>query len=62
LRKDENWTSVVELKKGNYNIIMLSAEFVPNENLLTILEKIIYSYKRQSCVISILEMDQRTGL
>lgn len=39
LRKDENWTSVVELKKGNYNIIMLSAEFVPDENFLTILEK-----------------------
>lgn len=39
LRKDENWTSVVELKKGNYNIIMLSAEFVPDENFLTVLEK-----------------------
>ena len=39
LRKDENWTSVVELKKGNYNIIMLSAEFVPDENFLTMLEK-----------------------
>ncbi|KKG16324.1 hypothetical protein EO94_13455, partial [Methanosarcina sp. 2.H.T.1A.3] len=39
LRKDENWTSLVEIKKGNYNIIMLSAEFVPDENFLTILEK-----------------------
>ncbi len=39
LRKDENWTSVVEIKKGNYNIIMLSEEFVPDENFLTMLEK-----------------------
>lgn len=39
LRKDENWTSVVELKKGNYNITMLSEEFVPDENFLTMLEK-----------------------
>lgn len=39
LRKDENWTSVVEIKKGNYNIIMLSEEFVPDENVLAMLEK-----------------------
>ncbi len=39
LRKDENWTSEIELKKGNYNITMLSAEFVPDENFLTMLEK-----------------------
>ena len=39
LRKDENWTSAVEIKKGNYNIIMLSEEFVPDENVLAMLEK-----------------------
>ncbi|BBL66484.1 hypothetical protein MmazTMA_34610 [Methanosarcina mazei] len=43
LRKDENWTSAVEIKKGNYNIIMLSEEFVPDENFLTMLEKITFS-------------------
>ncbi|MHC1756694.1 MAG: UPF0228 family protein [Methanosarcina sp.] len=39
LRKYENWTSLIELKKGNYNIIMLSEEFVPDESFLTMLEK-----------------------
>jgi hypothetical protein len=39
LKKDENWTSEVEIKKGNYNIIMLSEEFTPDENFLTMLEK-----------------------
>ncbi|WP_048066446.1 UPF0228 family protein [Methanosarcina acetivorans] len=39
LRKNENLISEIELKKGNYNIIILSEEFVPDENFLTILEK-----------------------
>ncbi|AKB20633.1 UPF0228 family protein [Methanosarcina sp. WH1] len=49
LRKDENWTSVVELKKGNYNIIMLSEEFVPDENFLTMLEK--YNLQLKKAVV-----------
>jgi len=38
LRKNENLTSEIELKKGNYNIIILSEEFVPDENVLTTLK------------------------
>jgi hypothetical protein len=39
LKKGENWTSEVEINKGNYSVIMLSEEFTPDENFLTLLEK-----------------------
>lgn len=39
LRKDENWTSKIEIKKGNYNITLLSEEFIPDTNFLTTMEK-----------------------
>lgn len=39
LRKDENWTSEVEIKKGNYSIIMLPEDFIPDKKFLTMLEK-----------------------
>jgi hypothetical protein len=41
LRKDESWTySVIsDFKKGNYSIIMLSEEFIPDEKFLTMLKE-----------------------
>jgi len=39
LRKDENWPSYTEVKKGNYSIIMLPEEFIPDEEFLTMLGK-----------------------
>lgn len=39
LRKDENFTYHDEIKKGNYTIIMLPEEFIPDNKLLTTLEK-----------------------
>ncbi len=39
LRKDENCSSYSEIKKGNYSLIMLPEEFIPDEELLAMLEK-----------------------
>lgn len=39
LGKDENCPSYSEIKKGNYSIIMLLEEFIPDEKFLTTLEK-----------------------
>jgi hypothetical protein len=39
LRKDENFTYHDEIKKGNYSIIMLPEEFIPDKRFLTTLEK-----------------------
>jgi hypothetical protein len=39
LKKDENLSSEVEITKGNYSIIMLPENFIPDEKFLTILRK-----------------------
>jgi hypothetical protein len=39
LKKDEAWPSYTEVKKGNYSIIMLPEEFIPDEQFLTMLEE-----------------------
>lgn len=39
LRKDKNLTYHTEIKKGNYSIIMLPEELIPNEKFFTTLEK-----------------------
>jgi len=39
LGTDENCPSYSEIKKGNYSIIMLPEEFIPDEKFLTMLEK-----------------------
>lgn len=46
LRKNENWTSEVEIKKGNYSIIMLPEDFTPDTKFLTVLEKNNLSLKK----------------
>ncbi len=39
LRKDENWTYEVEIKKENYSIILLPEDFTPDEKFFTMLRK-----------------------
>jgi hypothetical protein len=46
LRKDENFTYHTEIKKGNYSIIILPEEYIPNEEFLTTLEKKNLQLKR----------------
>jgi hypothetical protein len=43
LRKDENFTYHTEIKKGNYSIIMLPEEFIPDKNHLQHWKKIIFN-------------------
>ncbi|NLN43969.1 MAG: hypothetical protein GX152_07320 [Methanosarcina sp.] len=39
LKKEKNLTYHTEIKKGNYSIIILPEEFIPNKKFLTMLEK-----------------------